>query len=333
MNAIIRSVLFQFLIAGLAGGLYAQTTQGNTNIPDSMPLPMPTYGWNLGNTLEATWGVPNWTAAPFYTAANAGFNAVRIPCAWDFNSTTNISGGVTNYLINPAFMAQVKQAVDDAIAAGMYVVINDHWDDGWLENNIGTTVDPIINAKMKSYWTQIATTFAGYDNHLLFAAANEPNVNNPAEDGHVDGLLSDVRQRGSRRRRQQHQSLAGAAKRSGHDVVECPADGHGFQPSDGRISSATRLLCSRSFIPINRGATAIYFWGPAYHYSGDPTRNATWGEEGAIDSGFQQLTDLYVSKGIPVMIGEFGAAGRRPSDRNGGSLESCFHALLEQVCR
>ena len=43
------------------------------------PLPMPTYGWNFGNTLEATWGVPNWTAAPFYTAANAGFNAVRIP--------------------------------------------------------------------------------------------------------------------------------------------------------------------------------------------------------------------------------------------------------------
>ena len=54
-----------------------------------MPLPIPTYGWNLGNTLEATWGVPNFTAALFYSAANAGFNAVRIPCAWDFNATTN----------------------------------------------------------------------------------------------------------------------------------------------------------------------------------------------------------------------------------------------------
>ena len=84
----------------------------------------------------------------------------------------------------------------------MYVVINDHWDDGWLENNIGTTVDPTINAKMNAYWTQIATAFAGYDNHLLFAAANEPNVNNTAEDGHVDVLLPDVRQCGSRHRRQ-----------------------------------------------------------------------------------------------------------------------------------
>ncbi|MGO8765848.1 MAG: cellulase family glycosylhydrolase, partial [Limisphaerales bacterium] len=107
-----------------------------TNIPASMPWPVPTYGWNLGDTLEATWGVPSFTAAPFYAAANAGFNAVRIPCAWDFNATTNISGGVTNYPINPAFMAQVKQTEDNAIVAGLYVVVNDHWDGGWLENNI-----------------------------------------------------------------------------------------------------------------------------------------------------------------------------------------------------
>ena len=62
-----------------------------TNLPATMPLPMPTYGWNLGNSLEAIWGFPYPTAAPFYTAANAGFNAVRIPCAWDFNATTNIA--------------------------------------------------------------------------------------------------------------------------------------------------------------------------------------------------------------------------------------------------
>ena len=78
-------------------------------------------------------------------------------------------------------MAQVKQTVDAAINAGMYVIINDHWDDGWLENDISTTIDPTINAKMNSYWTQIATAFAGYDNHLLFAAANEPNVTSPDE--------------------------------------------------------------------------------------------------------------------------------------------------------
>jgi hypothetical protein len=145
------------------------------SLPAAMPLPNPTYGWNLGNTMESTWGVPYPSAAPFYTAANAGFNAVRIPCAWDFNSNQ------TNHQINLTYMAQVKQVVDWAIAAGMYVVINDHWDGGWLDSNLTTNVDPTVNAKMNAYWTQIATTFVAYDNHLLFAAANEPPSHSPAE--------------------------------------------------------------------------------------------------------------------------------------------------------
>ena len=57
---------------------------------------------------------------------------------------------------------------------------------------------------------------------------------------------------------------------------------------------------------------AIYFWGEAYHYAGNPSRNSpkTW-EEGIIDSGFQMLDDTFVNKGIPVLIGEFSAADSR----------------------
>src|ERR1035437_8167479 len=155
--------------------VFALGLRATPNLPAAMPLPNPTYGWNLGNTMESTWGVPYPSVAPFYTAANAGFNAVRIPSAWDFNAQQ------TKHQINPTYMAQVKQVVDWALAAGMYVVMNDHWDGGWLDANITTNVDPIINAKMNSYWTQIATTFAGYDNHLLFAAANEPPSESPDE--------------------------------------------------------------------------------------------------------------------------------------------------------
>ncbi len=52
-----------------------------TNIPASMPWPNPTYGMNVGNELELNWGPPN--VALFYSAVQNGFNAVRIPCAWD----------------------------------------------------------------------------------------------------------------------------------------------------------------------------------------------------------------------------------------------------------
>lgn len=277
-----------------------------TNVPASMPFPIPTYGWNLGNTLEATWGVPSHAAAPFYTAANAGFNAVRIPCAWDFNATTNVSGGVTNYPINPAFMAQVKQVVDWAIASGMYVVINDHWDDGWLENNLGTTVNPTINAKMGSYWTQIATAFAGYDNHLLFAGANEPNVASPDV---MKTLMF------------YYQTFVNSVRSVGGNntnrwlVMQSVSDPTWMNalPTDtvsNRLMVEYHQYTPSLFTIIHNDPSwgnSIYFWGPAYHYSGDASRNATWGEEYAIDSFYQQLSDLYVSKGIPVMIGEFGA--------------------------
>jgi hypothetical protein len=277
--------------------------QATTNVPATMPLPMPTYGWNLGNSLEAIWGYSYPSAAPFYTAANAGFNAVRIPCAWDSNANQ------TNYQINPTYMAQVKQAVDWAIAAGMYVVINDHWDGGWLDANITTNVDPVINAKMNSYWTQIATAFAGYDNHLLFAAANEPPSDSPAE---VRTMMF------------YYQTFVNTVRGVGGDNTNrwLVLQGSGdttwlnalpMDPTPNRLMVEYHCYTPFQFTQLTSDASwgnMFYFWGPAYHYSGDPSRNATWGEEGYIDSGFQQLTDQYVSKGIPVMVGEFQAAGK-----------------------
>jgi len=276
-----------------------------TNIPASTPWPNPCYGMNVGNELELNWGPPN--ASLFYSAVQNGFNAVRIPCAWDMTASTNISGGVTNYVISPAYMAQVKQTVDAAIAAGMYVMINDHWDDGWLQQNIGTSVDPIINAKVKAYWTQIATTFAGYDNHLLFAACNEPTVASPAA---MDTLMY------------YYQTFVNAVRAVGGNntnrwlVLQAGGDTTWLNSLPTDMVSNRLMVEYHNYTPFDFTQTQSvgtpYFWGPAYHYSdaGAPTNNATWGEEGMMDAGFQQLVDQYVSKGIPVMIGEFQAAGK-----------------------
>jgi len=266
-------------------------------------LPNPCYGFNLGNSLEATWGISVPSQAVFTTAANSGFNAVRVPCAWDYNSDPN------THQINAAYMAQVKQVVDWAIGAGMYVVINDHWDDGWLENHIGTTVDPTINAKMNSYWTQIATTFAGYDNHLLFAAANEPNVGSPAAMNtlmaYYQTFVNAVRGVGG------SNTNRWLVLQGGGDTAwlnTMPTD-----PTPGRLMVEYHNYTPFQFTQLGGDASwgnMQYFWGPAYHYAGDPTRNAVSPEEGYIDLGFQDLTDRYVRKGIPVMVGEFQAAGK-----------------------
>jgi len=294
-----------------------------TNIPASMPWPNPTYGMNVGNELELNWGPPN--AALFYSAVQNGFNAVRIPCAWDMSgATTNISGGVTNYVISASYMAQVKQTVDAAIAAGMYVMINDHWDDGWLQSNIGTTVDPIINAKVNAYWTQIATTFAGYDNHLLFAACNEPSVASPAA---MNTLMY------------YYQTFVNAVRSVGGNntnrwlVLQGGGDTSWLNslPTDtvtNRLMVEYHCYSPFQFAQLQGDASwgpMQYFWGPAYHYSGDPSRDCGSPEEGGIDAGFQQLVDQYVSKGIPVMIGEFQAAGKSVLSTN--ATEAAWNSL------
>ena len=105
-------------------------------------------GWNLGNTMEAakTWegvalynnkgGVGSETAwqptkttqAVIDFVKSQGFRSVRIPCAWVLGHISDAQA----YTIDKAWMARVKEVVDYCINADLYVVLNDHWDGGWL---------------------------------------------------------------------------------------------------------------------------------------------------------------------------------------------------------
>ena len=102
-------------------------------------------GINLGNTLEACdankgrfsentadyetlWGQPVTTPAMLQGLKAAGFDTLRVPVAWMTNAT-HLSEG--DYTIDEAFIARVQQIVDDALEAGLYVILNDHWDGGW----------------------------------------------------------------------------------------------------------------------------------------------------------------------------------------------------------
>ena len=125
---------------------------------------------------EGTWNNPQATQELINAVAAAGFNTVRIPVSWDSHANQ------ATYEIDPAWLARVKEVVDYCYAANMHVLINCHWDDGWLEEqHYGNTVDPIINAKQDAYWTQIAGTFVNYDDHLLFAGCNESIADTAAE--------------------------------------------------------------------------------------------------------------------------------------------------------
>ena len=157
------------LIASL--GVKAQSAR---EIADNM-IP----GINLGNTLEACncswlsnkldyetgWQPTKTTQKIIDYYKQLGFKSVRIPVAWYAHTSSN-------YTIDSAWMNRVKQIVDYCINDGLYVVLNDHWDSGWVENSFDDTSEENVAEKsaiMKRLWTQIANRFKYYDEHLIFA--------------------------------------------------------------------------------------------------------------------------------------------------------------------
>jgi endoglucanase len=275
-------------------------------------LPSPTYGWNIGNTMEPPGGAGTWGGAPSQALINSvaasGFNVVRIPCAWDSHADKH------THLIDPVYMSQVKQVVDWCYAKRLYVIVNDHWDDGWLEKNIKDTVDPAINTKMQSYWTQIADAFKGYNSHLLFAAANEPNVKTAAQMAtllaYYQTFVDAVRDTGGNNR-SRWLVLQGA--NADFDNTCSLMNTLPNDPTPRRLMIEVHYYGPYQFALMSSDATwgkMFYFWGKGYHSSTDTSRNSTWGEEDYVDTEFQKIYTKFVSKGIPVMLGEFRAAPR-----------------------
>jgi endoglucanase len=276
-------------------------------------LPTPTYGWNIGNTMEpptgeGTWNNPPVTQALINSVAAAGFNTVRIPCAW--NSHAN----QTTYQIDPVWMARVKQVVDYCYANNLTVVLNSHWDGGWLDSSITRRVNTTINAKVNAYWTQIATTFAGYDNRLLFACTNEPIAETSAA---VATLLT------------YEQTFVNAVRATGGNntsrwlVIQGPNtnidltfDLMNTLPSDptpGRLVVEVHYYDPYNLTLMTADewwGNQFYFWGQGYHSLTLGDHNATWGEEDWVEGQFQKMNSKFVSQGVPVLLGEFGSIKR-----------------------
>lgn len=278
-------------------------------------------GWNLGDDLESTggetaWGNPKATQALIDLVKENGFNAIRIPCSW------NQYANQTTAKIEDTWLQRVKQVVQYCINDSMYAILNIHWDGGWLEDHVDAADSAAVNAKQKAFWQQIATTMRGFGEHLLFASANEPSVQNASQMG---VLLS------------YHQTFINAVRSTGGKnsyrvlVIQGPSTDmdltHQLMNKLPVDSVPNKLVVEvHYYTPWNFcGMTQdqsygnmFYYWGKNYHSKTDTTRNATWGEESYVDSTFQLMKQQFIDKGIPVIIGEFGAIRR--SNLKGDSL-------------
>ena len=319
-------------------------------------------GWNLGNTFEA---VTTWTGVDFLNnkgglgaetgwqdtkttqatidfVKSLGFRSVRIPCAWAFGHISNPS----TYEIDAKWMARVKEVVDYCIRDGLYVVLNDHWDGGWLENHIKDT-DAITIEKNKkvltALWTQIANAFKDYDEHLLLAGLNEPNAEDQAA---TNNLI------------QYNQTFVNTVRATGGNntrrilVVQGPSTNiehtcnfmAGRMPTDvtaGRLAVEVHFYNPWQFWGMEKDESwgnVFYYWGSGNHHSGS-THNATWGEESDMRSQLQKMKSKFVDKGYPVVIGEFGANWRDLSSlskesqaKHNASIRSHYREL-HRLCK
>ncbi|WDF63288.1 cellulase family glycosylhydrolase [Flavobacterium sp. KACC 22763] len=271
-------------------------------------------GWNIGNTLEATggetaWGNPKVTKALIDAVKANGFNAIRIPCSWNQNLENTATAKIKTDWLN-----RVKEVVQYCVDNDMYVVVNIHWDGGWLENNITEAKKVENNAKQKAFWEQIATHLRGFDEHLLFASANEPAVEDAAQmavlTSYHQTFIDAVRSTGGKNatRVLVVQGPTTDIEKTNKLMTTLPVD-----KVTGRMMVEVHYYSPWNFAGLTKDETwgkMFYYWGTGFHSTTDTERNATWGEEADLEKNFKLMKTQFVDKGIPVLLGEFGAIRR-----------------------
>lgn len=272
-------------------------------------------GWNIGNTFESPggetgWGSPVITEDYIKFVKQQGFTAIRLPCAWDWHHLSDPAKAE----IDPAWLARVKEVVQYCVKNDLYVLLNIHWDGGWLDHNISKLKQDSVIAKQKAYWEQIATTMRDFDEHLMFAGSNEPPAEN-AEQMEIlityhQTFINAVRSTGGRNsyRVLVVQGPSTDIDKTNQLMNELPVD-----PAKDRLMVEVHFYTPFQFCLMNDDANwggMFYYWGAANHSTMEPARNANWGEEATVSKLFALMKTKFVDKGIPIIMGEYGAYRR-----------------------
>lgn len=260
-------------------------------------------GWNLGNSLDAAggydvssetaWGNVKTTEKLITTVKKAGFNTVRIPVTW--GSHMNANGTVSE-----AWLDRVQEVVDYAYNNDMYIILNVHHDNATFP--LDKASEKETTKKYKALWKQIAERFKDYDEKLIFEGRNEPRTEGSAKEwtGGTKAewevlnrmyktFVSTVRAGGGNNKTRFLMIAPYAATSTSYQAMTALEI-----PDDDRI-----IISVHSYAP---GNLALY---------GD-VNFKTFNEDGKkeIDWVFDTINKAYISKGIPVILGECGVTNR-----------------------
>ena len=280
-------------------------------------------GWNLGNHFDAynngvagetAWGNPLATQTTFHKIKAAGFNSVRIPVTW-----LGKVGGAPNYKISQAWLDRIAEVVGYAEKAGLVAIINIHHDGAdskyWLDI-AGAAKDDAVHqrvlAQVTSMWTQIAEKFKDKGEFLIFEAFNEIHDGkwgwgtNRTDGGKQYRCLNEW-----------NQAFVDAVRSSGGcnatRILGIPAY---CTNVDIAISSFVMPVDSAT----DRLAMAVHCYDPydytlpatksEWGHTADPSKKVAGNNEADLKKVFEKIYDDFISKGIPVYMGEFGCVNR-----------------------
>ncbi len=262
-------------------------------------------GWNLGNTLDATggasvssetsWGNPKTTEELILAVKEAGFNAVRVPTTWDKHMDEN-------NVISEEWMSRVEEVVRYVYDNDMYVILNMHhesWNYPYEDNKEKAT------EIMTAAWTQIGERFKGYDERLIFEGMNEPRWVGTSEEwnGGNDEGRSVVNYL--------DQVFVDTVRATGGNneyrfLMVCP---YGANSGEGALAA---LQIPND--PAERIIVSTHAYTP-YSFALQKDGSDKWMADRPnstrdIDTLAEVLDKLFISKGIPVIIGETGAMNK-----------------------
>ncbi len=259
-------------------------------------------GWNLGNTLDAEgsglssetcWGNPKTTKEMIDAIVDAGFNVIRIPVTWEGHF-----GSAPDYKIDEAWMNRVQEVVDYAFERDVYVIINCHHEDWHFPSEKNKEQASTI---LQALWTQIAEHFRDYDEKLIFEGLNEPRkkgTNMEWNGGDYEGkqvvnhfakvFVETVRATGGNNTIR-NLMVTGYAASNNKDTLKALR-----WPKDSHI-----IVSVHAYTP--------------YDFSLNTTGTSEWDIEKDtkdIDYLMQTIDEVFLQKGTPVIIGEFGALNK-----------------------
>lgn len=267
-------------------------------------------GYNIGNTFDCIgsyitaatpedyqrgWGNDPVTKHYIDKVKEAGFKTIRLPVSW----AQWLDG---NNQVDPAYMAAVKEVVDWCMEDDFYVILNIHHDGGeadtsWIRNAASDYAGTL--EKYKTIWGQIADTFAGYGDHLIFGSMNEvcfPSLGMSRQYEILNGMnqafVDTVRGKGGNNAGR-HLLIAGY-----NTDIQKTCDQRYHMPAD----------------PAGRCFLSIHYYSPspfcvATHDVDWCVPETTWGTEedlAQVRADFDRLAERFLSKGVPVIIGEYG---------------------------